>query len=544
MSRAAAGRPAVRGSERPTSIPVEFEPIIVKFIQDHERKARRLLGARKKWEAQKVLGLVNGARDALNLLDKAKRGWFGFESLPAELREMAAMYERKSRSGLVGRDNDLEARAEALRWSASVATQYLGRLTKSKSLGMMTIMERQMERMERERRAAEQANRSKSDFISRMNHELRTPMNAILGFGQLLEADENLTEEQRENVEHILKAGRHLLQLINEILDIARIEAGRMEVTLEPVDIGEMIRDVAALMMPLAANRSISIEVDDGCSGWVQADLQRLRQVILNLASNGIKYNREGGTLTFSVARPRASTTRIVVTDTGHGIPKERFGDVFAPFERLGAEKTSVEGSGIGLALCKKLIEAMDGELAFDSVVGEGSSFWVELPSAEPPLASSVGTSLTGDAEEDIFDDVGSREEEVADRRGSVLYIEDNPANVAVLRRFMSRVPSIELLTTTHGTRGLRMANEMRPDLILLDLNLPDIPGQDVLDALRRDRQTSSIPVVIISADTSDRTVRQCLEAGAKDYLTKPLDMQAFYDILARYVPAGATLAP
>ncbi len=519
-----------RSSERPTSIPVEFEPVIVKFIEDHERKARRLKSANKKWEALKIMGLASGAREALTVLDKAKRGWFGFDRLPAELRELAAMYERKSRSGLVGRDNDLEARAEALRWSASVATQYLRKVSKgsAKAMGMMTIMERQMDRMEAARQAAQQANQSKSDFISRMNHELRTPMNAILGFGQLLEADDNLSDEQRENVQHILKAGRHLLQLINEILDIARIEAGRMDVTIEVVDVGEMARDVAALMTPLSADRSIVFVVDPTCDGWVLADIQRLRQVILNLASNAVKYNREGGTVTISRVEQSGGTTRIMVTDTGNGIPRERFGDVFAPFERLGAEKTKIEGSGIGLSLCKKLIEAMEGELSFDSELGKGSTFWVDLPTAEPPISSTLRT--TGGEESPTF---------FADKEqfhGRILYIEDNPANIAVVRRFLDKVKGVELVTSSHGTKGIRMAREHSPDLIFLDLHLPDISGYDVLEALQRDKLTRQVPVVIISADASEASTRRCIEGGAKDFLTKPLDMQAFYDALLRYL--------
>ncbi len=522
---------SIRRGDRPSSIPVEFEPLVFKFIEDHERKARRLKASNKKWEALKVYGLVQGAKEALTILDKAKRGWFEFERLPAELREVASMYERKSRSGVVGRDNDLEARAEALRWVATVATQHMKKLPKaSKSTGMMTIMERQMKKMEQERQAAQQANQSKSDFISRMNHELRTPMNAILGFGQLLEADDELNEEQRENVQHILKAGRHLLQLINEILDIARIEAGRMDVTLEPVDVGEMARDIVALMTPLASERSISISVDEECQGWVMADIQRLRQVILNLASNAIKYNREGGTVRIRATSVSEQTARISVIDTGNGIPADKFGSVFAPFERLGAEKSNVEGSGIGLSLCKKLIEAMEGELSFDSRVGDGSTFWVDLAVADPPLSSAVSNDTSPSP---IVLDEGDGK-----FQGTVLYVEDNPANIAVLKRFLDRVSGVDLITAGHGSKGIKIAKDYRPDLIFLDLHLPDISGEEVLVALKKDRDTQDIPVIMISADASDISIRRCIDRGAKAYLTKPLDMQTFYDTLLKFVQA------
>ncbi len=522
---------SMRRNDRPSSIPIEFEPLVIKFIEDHERKAKRLKASNKKWDALKVYGLVQGAREALTILDKAKRGWFEFDRLPSELREVASMYERKSRSGVVGRDNDLEARAEALRWVATVASQHLKRIPKAdKSTGMMSIMERQMKKMEAERQAAQQANQSKSDFISRMNHELRTPMNAILGFGQLLEADDDLNEEQKENVQHILKAGRHLLQLINEILDIARIEAGRMDVTIEPVDVGEMARDIIALMTPLATERSITLIVDDECEGWVQADIQRLRQVILNLSSNAIKYNREGGTVTIRAVPVSDQTARISVIDTGNGIPKDKYNAVFAPFERLGAEKSNVEGSGIGLSLCKKLIEAMEGELSFDSREGEGSTFWVDLPIAEPPLSSFVYQDTSPSPI--VLDDREGR------FQGTVLYIEDNPANIAVVKRFLDRVSGVDLLTAGHGTKGLRVAKDYNPDLIFLDLHLPDISGEDVLVALKKDRSTQHIPVVMISADASDVSIRRCIDRGAKGYLTKPLDMQTFYDSLLKFVQA------
>ncbi|MGH2573010.1 MAG: PAS domain S-box protein, partial [Actinomycetota bacterium] len=367
---------------------------------------------------------------------------------------------------------------------------------------------------------AERANVAKSDFLSRMSHELRTPLNAILGFGQLLEMD-HLNEEQREGVQHILKAGRHLLDLINEVLDIARIESGRLPISLEPVRIDEAMAEALQLIVPLATERSVRIESPPETDDHVLADRQRLKQVLLNVLSNAVKYNREGGTVTLSYQKAREGWFRIAIADTGDGIDPADLHRLFTPFERLGIERTGVEGTGIGLALSKRLVDLMGGEIGAESRVGVGSTFWIQLPVAESPVEELQ--RVTGGLESP------SRE---MDRPRKILYIEDNLSNLRLVERVMAHRPAVEVLPAMQGRLGMDLAREHRPDLILLDLHLPDMQGQEVLGRLRRDPETASIPVVVISADATPGQIRRLLAAGATDYLTKPLDVARLLQVV------------
>lgn len=364
--------------------------------------------------------------------------------------------------------------------------------------------------------AAEAANKSKSQFLSRMSHELRTPLNAVLGFGQLLEMD-SLNESQRDSVAHILKGGSHLLDLINEVLDISRVEAGELSLSPEPVLAADLIREAVDLIRPLAEQRGVQLVVDrsGGCDGYVFADRQRFKQVLLNLLANAVKYNRARGTIAVSCEQPTDTRMHISVTDTGMGIPAERLGMLFTPFERLGAEHTAEQGTGIGLALSKRLAEAMGGTLHATSTLGQGSTFTVELPRVEGPVERYE--RLQGGGEPVV---------ESTERRQVVLQIEDNLATVTLIERVLSQRPGVEVVAAMQGRLGLELAREHQPALVLLDLHLPDMGGEQVLQRLRDDPATASIPVVIVSADATPSHARRLLAAGAVAYLPKPIDVR------------------
>jgi PAS domain S-box-containing protein len=377
---------------------------------------------------------------------------------------------------------------------------------------------------------ADRANHAKSDFLSRMSHELRTPLNSILGFGQLLDR-QSPTETQRPRIRYILSAGRHLLNLINEVLDISRIEAGTLQLSVEPVSVGEAIGEALDLMRPLAAERSIALEANcpSETAAYVLADRQRLKQVLLNLLSNAVKYTGMEGSVTVSVIDNGDGATRISVQDTGAGIAVEKLARLFTPFDRLGAEQSAVEGTGLGLALCQRLVNAMQGSIGVNSTLGSGSTFWLELPMAKSPLETLAGTRP---ATTDAAGDGESRR---------ILYIEDNFSNVTLVDQMLAERPAFELMTAMQGRVGLELARQHSPDLILLDLHLPDMPGWQVLAQLKSDHLTREIPVVIVSADATAPQIKRLLAAGARAYLTKPLDIPEFFRVLDEaLVPAEA----
>ena len=374
-------------------------------------------------------------------------------------------------------------------------------------------------RAQRAEEAATSANHAKSEFLSRMSHELRTPLNGILGFAQLLERELE-QPQQREGVAHILKGGRHLLGLINQILDIARIEAGKFSVSLEPVETSEVIASALDLVRPQAAARGIGLSIAVVWRGHVMADRQRLQQVLLNLLSNAVKYNRPEGVVTVSCDRTPSGTCRLAVTDTGLGIAPERMPRLFTPFDRLGVQDGSIEGTGLGLALSKGLVEMMGGTLSAASTPGTGSTFSLELPIASAP------------SHELPADETRAPGAEAPGVTGTVLYIEDNPSNLRLVERIVARRPGIKLLSAMQGRPGLELARAHRPDAIVLDLHLPDISGQDVLARLQADPATREIPVVILSADAMTSRSTSLLKTGAHAYLTKPLSVTQFLRVL------------
>jgi PAS domain S-box-containing protein len=375
----------------------------------------------------------------------------------------------------------------------------------------------------RARQEAEALNRAKSEFLSRMSHELRTPLNAILGFGQLLEHDLD-DRENRDSVDQILRAGQHLLTLIDEVLDIARIEAGHISLSVEPVSVDIVVRESVDLVRLMADKQGVTLHAEDALAAqhFVRADHQRLKQVLLNLLSNAIKYNRGGGSVTVSWESGPQERLRIIVRDSGRGIAAGKLERLFTPFDRLDAEQTDVEGTGLGLALSKGLIEAMGGRLGVESVEDQGSSFWVDLPVASAPreTLSSAGRRRTG-----VLKGKG-------ERTHTVLLVEDNLANVRLIERLLQRRPQIKLITAMQGRLGFELAREHRPDLILLDVNLPDITGDKVLLQVREDTALRHIPVIMISGDAIPSQVERSLELGAQAYITKPFDIHEFLRIL------------
>jgi signal transduction histidine kinase/CheY-like chemotaxis protein len=380
------------------------------------------------------------------------------------------------------------------------------------------------------------ANTAKNEFLSRMSHELRTPLNAILGFAQLLELDE-LDARQRDNVAHIVSGGRHLLDLINEVLEITRIEAGSMTPVIEPVHAGNMVREAIELVGPLAAQREIELTqlFDTEDDVWIAADPQRLKQILLNLLANAVKYNRDAGSVIVRLKR-LGDRARIEVTDTGQGIPQDQLPRLFIPFERLGAESTGVEGTGLGLVLALRLAEAMNGTLGAESQPWIGSTFHIELPLAEAPdqrVAAPLPSRLTV---------AGPAAESNGETR-RVLYIEDDVANTHLMSRLFAEEPRLELMTTMYGKLGIELARQHVPDLILLDAHLPDLGGDEVIKRLRGDSVTRAIPVIAVSADATGESRARLTALGAEQYLTKPLTLNvvltAVWDVLDKpVVPA------
>lgn len=373
--------------------------------------------------------------------------------------------------------------------------------------------------LERAKARAEQANRAKSEFLSAMSHELRTPLNAVLGFGQLLRDDttDPLTPRQAESVGHVLSAGAHLLELINEVLDLAKIESGKMALDVVPVDIHEALAEVYPLAETLAERRRITVEFPNVAvpGQEVAADAKRLRQVLLNLLSNAVKYNREAGAVRVTVQEVPRGYVRLSVSDTGPGIPESKLDGLFQPFNRLGAEHTDVEGTGIGLTICRELVESMEGDMGVVSRPGEGATFWFELPVAGR-IEEKAGAPVLP-----VFDSPIP----VLDGPRTVLYIEDQADNRQLMQRVIERLGGVSLLTAGSGEEGLGIAASTPLDLVLIDISLPGISGFDVLARLRADGARQTLPVIAVSARAMDDDVQRGLDAGFDAYLTKPLDL-------------------
>jgi len=370
---------------------------------------------------------------------------------------------------------------------------------------------------------AEKANLAKSDFLSSMSHELRTPLSAILGFAQLMETGSPLpTPSQKRSIDQILQAGWYLLELINEILDLALIESGKLPLSLEPISLTEVVRECQAMIEPQAQKRSISVAFPKfEIPYFVKADRTRVKQVLINLLSNAVKYNKQGGAVVVDCTARTAERIRVSVKDTGEGLTPDKLTQLFQPFNRLGKEAGIEEGTGIGLMVSKRLVELMKGEIGVESTVGVGSVFWIELNlTAEP---QSAAAELTAVAQAQVHAD---------GRLRTLLYVEDNPANLMLVEDLIARRSDIRLLSAADGDRGIEIARSSRPDVILMDINLPGISGIQALKILRADPATAHIPVVAISANAIPHDIEKGLAAGFFRYLTKPIKVKEFMDTL------------
>jgi CheY-like chemotaxis protein len=381
--------------------------------------------------------------------------------------------------------------------------------------------------LKRARAAAEKANLAKSDFLSSMSHELRSPLNAILGFAQLINSDSPPpTPSQTASIDQILHAGWYLLELINEILDLAQIESGRLALSLEPTSLAEVMSECQAMIEPQGQKRGITMifpEFELPC--FVDADRTRLKQVLINLLSNAIKYNQANGTVVVEAACAKNTPERIHVSvrDTGAGLPPEMLMQLFQPFNRLGRERSAEEGTGIGLVMSKRLVELMGGEIGVQSTVGSGSVFWFELNSAAAPHLTCDKHKPAANPQPEVQPGAPAR---------TLLYVEDNPANLKLIEQLIARRPDMRLLSARDGNLGIQLARANQPEVILMDINLPGISGIEALRILRDDPATSHIPVVALSANAMPRDIEKGLQAGFFRYLTKPIKVNEFMQTL------------
>lgn len=373
---------------------------------------------------------------------------------------------------------------------------------------------------------AKSANQAKSAFLSSMSHELRTPLNAILGFAQILTSDTlpSTLEQKKEFANHILKSGRHLLTLINEILDLAKVESGTITLSMEPVALADILLEVRTMIEPIAATRKVRALFPAVDGAVVMADRTRLKQVLLNLLSNAVKYNREEGAVVVSCEQSGPERLRLSVQDTGHGLNPEQLANLFQPFNRLGQEAGAQEGTGIGLVVTKRLVELMGGEIGVTSSPGVGSVFSIELASTAPlasalpergPEAQAAPSAPPAEGEPHL-----------------VLYVEDNPANLRLVEEIVAFRRDLRLLSAPDGHLGLELAKAHRPDAILMDLNLPGMSGFEVLRQLRADPETTWIPVIALTANAMPRDIERGMAAGFHRYLTKPIDIDKFTEAI------------
>lgn len=409
----------------------------------------------------------------------------------------------------------------------------IGRLSRSFNAmtGQIEDSRRGLETRVAERTAeADKANRAKSDFLSAMSHDLRTPLNSILGFAQLLET-EALTPKQAEHVRHILNGGRHLLALVSDVLDITRIESGQLGLTIESVPVERAVTQAIELVRPLAAQRGIVIRMEEtGGAAAVTADAQRLNQILLNLLSNAVKYNRAHGRVAVSSVLTEDGRCRLQIIDTGVGLDAAKIARLFQPFERLGAEQTAVEGTGLGLALSRALAAAMDGTIGVTSEPGKGSTFWLELPCAD------LAAAPAGPPRPVAAEPLGRQPQ-----NGVVLYVEDNLSNVRLLQRILERRPGVQLLHASTGAAGVDLARLHLPDLLLLDMHLPDTTGQAVLRLLTDDVRTRDIPKVIVTADATPGLGARLEADGATACMTKPLSVPSVLGLIDRLLQQPGT---
>ena len=391
--------------------------------------------------------------------------------------------------------------------------------------------------LERAKAAAEKANLGKSEFLSSMSHELRTPLNAILGFAQLMESDSpEPTPKQKRSLVQILNAGWYLLELINEILDLAQIESGKTTLSLEPVSLVEVMNECRAMVEPQVIQRGIDLKfLPLDSDHFVEADRTRMKQVLINLLSNAIKYNKPGGTVTLACTLMAQDSIRISIQDTGVGLTQGQMAQLFQPFNRLGKESGPEEGTGIGLVVTKRLVELMGGTIGVDSTVGVGSVFWIDFRLTTAPSLASHDVEQSTLARPPVSEGTPLR---------TLLYVEDNPANLTLVEQLVARRSDLRMSSAADGHLGIEIARAHQPDVILMDINLPGISGIDAMKILRADPLTAHIPVIALSANALPRDIANGLAAGFFGYLTKPIKLDEFMahlDLALKYSAAGLT---
>ncbi|MGK5026628.1 hybrid sensor histidine kinase/response regulator [Janthinobacterium sp. RB2R34] len=415
---------------------------------------------------------------------------------------------------LIGTDNTARKRVEAEQAMLDKRLQEQQAYTRS-------LIETNNAELEKARQVAEKANLAKSEFLSSMSHELRTPLNAVLGFAQLMASDvPPPTQPQQRSLDQILKGGWYLLRLINEILDLAMIESGKVTMSEEAMSLLDVLQDCEAMIAPQAQKRGISMHFPRcGAAFFIHADRTRVKQIMINLLSNAIKYNQSGGSVQV-VCSQRSDCVRVSVTDSGAGLDAKQMAHLFQPFNRLGQENSQEEGTGIGLVVTKQLVELMKGKIGVDSTVGVGTTFWVEFKASRAPQL------VLGEGE------VLPVVQENSDTQRTLLYVEDNPANLALVEQLIARRSDLKLLTAIDAHLGIDLARTCQPDVILMDINLPGISGFGALRILHDDPLTSHIPVMALSANAVPRDIEKGLEAGFFRYLTKPIKVVEFMDAL------------
>jgi signal transduction histidine kinase/CheY-like chemotaxis protein len=375
---------------------------------------------------------------------------------------------------------------------------------------------------------AEQANHAKSQFLSQMSHELRTPLHAILGFAQLLDIDKNkrLNKEQKKGISQILSGGWHLLDLVQDLLDLSSIESHKMELHTESIDVIERINNCLDAIEPLAQKRDIDVHNTLPPCGeiYVRGDPIRIKQVLINLLSNAVKYNKEGGTITVSCEQVQTDSVRISITDTGSGIPEADQAIIFEPFNRRYMHRHAMVGTGLGLSITKQLVELMQGRIGLTSKLGYGSTFWIELDSSQPPVKDIPGTVTPGVEMPELAST-------------TLLYIEDSPSHVQLLETLIDDMPGLRLLSAHTPSLGLEMALAHQPDLIILDICLPEMDGFEVLKRLQSSEITNKIPVIAVSANALHNDIEKGLRAGFRRYLSKPINVIEFRRVVEKLLP-------
>ena len=455
-------------------------------------------------------------------------------------RERVAQFARDARTdrrmGRLGELTGLRASGEEFPIEASISRSGEG------DRQLLTVVlrdvteQRQTEQAQRAQQVAEAASRAKSTFLANMSHELRTPLSAVLGLSQLMQADrsEPLGERQAVRAEQIRTAGTHLLALINDALDLARIEAGGLQIAIEAVDLVAVLRDALALCHTLAGRHRVAVRAlaPDTAPLWVQGDALRVRQVLINLLSNAIKYSHPGGEVVLRL-EPQAAWGVLEIEDHGLGMTAQQLAHLYEPFNRLGRDARSIEGTGIGLVLTRQLIEGMAGRLEIRSEAGQGTCVKVALPRVDSTRVDPAPAAPTA-----AVASIAATLEPA----GLVLYIEDNPVNVAVVEGLLSHWDGVSVASAARGQLGIEMARRLLPGLVLLDMGLPDLDGVAVLTALRQDPRTAGLPVVMLSASAQPDEVARAMQAGAVEYLGKPVDFQRLAATVARLLPPATSM--